>query len=67
MTNEFLVLLLDFSKKFLCFHFMSLGDLVLEFNKLYLIKELAHLFSASFIIGKMYIKIVQKVKVANGN
>lgn len=46
---------------------MSLGDLVLEFNKLYLIKELEHLFSASFIIGKMYIKIVQKVKVANGN
>lgn len=46
---------------------MSLGDLVLEFNKLYLIKELEQLFSAAFIIGKMYIKIVQKVKVTNGN
>lgn len=47
--------------------FMSLGDLVLELNKLYLIKELEHLFSASFIIGKMYIKIIQKVKVTNDN
>lgn len=46
---------------------MSLGDLVLELNKLYLIKQLEHLFSASFIIGKMYIKIVQKVKMTNDN
>lgn len=67
MTNVFLVLLLDFSKRFLCFRFMSLGDLVLELNKLYLIKQLEHLFSASFIIGKMYIKIVQKVKMTNDN